>query len=134
MKGGDVVEFGDQLQKAVDAYNGSSESKGYAMRVSASFAPSIRQQISELQKTLLEGLLAVLVIGSIVIAVRASVITVLSMVTVIFATLGVLELIGYTLNTISLFALILSLSLIVDDTIIVVEALDAQRKRKNAPI
>lgn len=71
-----------------------------------------------------------LVIGSIVIAVRASVITVLSMVTVIFATLGVLELIGYTLNTISLFALILSLSLIVDDTIIVVEALDAQRKRK----
>ncbi|MFZ2513917.1 MAG: efflux RND transporter permease subunit, partial [Candidatus Saccharimonadales bacterium] len=131
MKGGDVVEFGDQLQKAVDAYNSSSESKGYAMRVSASFAPSIRQQISELQKTLLEGLLAVLVIGSIVIAVRASVITVLSMVTVIFATLGVLELIGYTLNTISLFALILSLSLIVDDTIIVVEALDAQRKRKN---
>ncbi|QQS69984.1 efflux RND transporter permease subunit [Candidatus Saccharibacteria bacterium] len=131
MKGGDVVEFGDQLQKAVDAYNGSSESTGYAMRVSASFAPSIRQQISELQKTLLEGLLAVLVIGSIVIAVRASVITVLSMVTVIFATLGVLELIGYTLNTISLFALILSLSLIVDDTIIVVEALDAQRKRKN---
>jgi multidrug efflux pump subunit AcrB len=131
VKGGDVVEFGDQLQAAVDAYNQSSEAEGYGMRVSASFAPSIRQQISELQKTLLEGLLAVLVIGSIVIAVRASVITVLSMATVILATLGVLELIGYTLNTISLFALILSLSLIVDDTIIVVEALDAQRKRKN---
>ncbi|QQS17993.1 efflux RND transporter permease subunit [Candidatus Saccharibacteria bacterium] len=133
VKGGDVVKFGDQLQEAVDAYNRKNKSSGFAMRVSASFAPSIRQQISELQKTLLEGLLAVLVIGSIVIAVRASVITVLSMVTVILATLGVLELIGYTLNTISLFALILSLSLIVDDTIIVVEALDAQRKRKNDP-
>ncbi len=133
VKGGDVVKFGDQLQQAVDAYNAQQTSSGYAMRVSASFAPSIRMQIGELQKTLLEGLLAVLVIGSIVIAVRASFITVLSMVTVILATLGVLELIGYTLNTISLFALILSLSLIVDDTIIVVEALDAQRKRKNDP-
>ncbi|QQS19354.1 efflux RND transporter permease subunit [Candidatus Saccharibacteria bacterium] len=131
VRGGDVVTFGDQLKEAVDAYNRKFSSSGFAMRVSASFAPSIRQQISELQKTLLEGLLAVLIIGSIVIAVRASVITVLSMVTVILATLGVLELIGYTLNTISLFALILGLSLIVDDTIIVVEALDAQRKRKN---
>lgn len=130
VKGGDVVTYSDQIQSAVDAYNKKHEAEGYATRISASFAPSIRQQISELQKTLLEGLLAVLVIGSIVIAVRASLITVLSMVTVILAVLGLLELIGYTLNTITLFSLILGLSLIVDDTIIMVEALDVQRRRK----
>lgn len=132
-KGGDVVAFDNQLQQAVARYNTANQATGYAARVSASFAPSIRQQISELQKTLLEGLLAVLVIGSIVIAFRASAITVLSMVTVILATLGILELIGYTLNTITLFSLILGLSLIVDDTIIVVEALDAERKRQSDP-
>ncbi len=132
-KGTDVVAFDDELRSAVDNYNEKNASRGYAARISASFAPSIRQQISELQKTLLEGLLAVLVIGSIVIAVRASFITVLSMVTVIFATLGLLELIGYTLNTITLFSLVLALSLVVDDTIIMVEALDAQRKRKTDP-
>ncbi|MBL8121404.1 efflux RND transporter permease subunit [Candidatus Saccharibacteria bacterium] len=130
VKGGDVIEYNDQIQSVVDEYNAKYAAEGYTARISASFAPSIRQQISELQKTLLEGLLAVLVIGSIVIAVRASLITVLSMVMVIFSVLGLLEIIGYTLNTITLFSLILGLSLIVDDTIIMVEALDVQRRRK----
>ena len=78
-------------------------------------------------------MIAVLIIGSLVIAVRASLITVVSMLTVLGATLAFLFLLGYSLNVITLFAIILSLSLIVDDTIIMVEAIDAQRKRqKNA--
>jgi multidrug efflux pump subunit AcrB len=51
------------------------------------------------------------------------------MLTVLSGTVGALYLFGYTLNTITLFALILCLGLIVDDTIIMVEALDAQRRR-----
>ncbi len=129
-KGSDTLKYDNQIQSAVDSYNAAHQKDGYEMRISASFAPGIRQQINELQKTLLEGLFAVLLIGSIVIAVRASFITVLSLLTIIFATLGLLELIGYSLNTITLFSLILGLSLIVDDTIIVVEALDTQRRRK----
>lgn len=127
---GDLLDFEDQLVTAVDEYNSLNTNQGYQLRLSASFGQSIRQQISELQKTLIEGLIAVLIVGSIVIAVRASFITVISMVFVILATLGFLQLIGYTLNTITLFSLILGLALIVDDTIIMVEAIDAQRKRK----
>jgi multidrug efflux pump subunit AcrB len=44
-------------------------------------------------------------------------------------TLGLLYVIGYSLNTITLFSLVLCLGLIVDDTIIMVEAIDAQRRR-----
>src|ERR1041384_6458188 len=51
------------------------------------------------------------------------------MLTVIATTLGVLFLGGYSLNTITLFSLVLCLGLIVDDTIIMVEAIDAQRRR-----
>ena len=51
-----------------------------------------------------------------------------ALLTVILATLGILYLSGNTLNTITLFALILSLGLIVDDTIIMVEAVDAAKK------
>src|SRR5262249_12063401 len=65
----------------------------------------------------------------IVIAIRASLITVLSMLTVLAITIGVLYAIGYTLNTITLFSLILCLALVVDDTIIMIEAIDAQRRR-----
>ncbi len=129
VKGADALAFDDQLHKVSELYSQKYPDSGFEMYVSAGFAPSIRQQISELQKTLLEGLLAVLVVGSIVIAFRASILTVLSMIMVIVSVIGVLYGIGYTLNTITLFALILGLSLIVDDTIIMVEALDKQRQR-----
>lgn len=128
-KGADYIKLDKQLTAAVDSYNAQESNKGTKAYISASYAPSIRQQVGELQKTLLEGLLAVLIVGSIIIAVRASIITVLSMLTVLAITIGVLFVIGYSLNTITLFALILGLSLIVDDTIIMVEALDARRRR-----
>lgn len=131
--GSDVITLDDNVRAAVDRYNQEHSDSGFTSTLSASFAPDIKDQISELQRALLEGLLAVLVIGSIIIAIRASMITVLSMLTVLAITLGVLFTIGYTLNTITLFALILCLGLIVDDTIIMIEAIDAQRrKRKDA--
>ncbi len=125
--GADTLKADDQVREALAKYNHDSE---FEAVISASFAPQIRDQIDELQRVLLEGLIAVLLVGSIVIAVRASLITVLSMITVLATTIGILFLIGYTLNTITLFALILALALIVDDTIIMVEAIDAQRKRQ----
>jgi multidrug efflux pump subunit AcrB len=133
--GTDNLKLDKQVQSAVDELNQRPEFKDYKAVISASYAPDIRDQIDVLQKSLLEGLGAVLIVGSIVIALRASIITVLSMLTVIAAVNGLLYLIGYSLNTITMFALILGLSLIVDDTIIMVEALDAQRrKQKRAEI
>ncbi len=127
-KGSDVIKLDKEIRIALKELTRQPEYKGYSAEVSASFAPSIKDNISELQRVLLEGLLAILVVGSIVIAIRASIITVASMVTVLLATLGLLYLIGYTLNVITLFALILGLALIVDDTIIMVEAIDSARR------
>jgi multidrug efflux pump subunit AcrB len=126
----DNLALDDEMQAAVTKLNSDPEFKGYHGEISASFAPQIKEQVNELQRALLEGLIAVLVIGSIVIAIRASLITVIAMATVIATVNGLLLLFGYSLNTITLFALILGLSLIVDDTIIMVKALDAQRKKQ----
>lgn len=131
-KGSDVIKLDDELRAAVTDYN-RQHGGNYTAAISASYAPDIKSQISELQRALFEGLIAVLIIGSIVIAIRASLITVISMVTVLAITIGVLFAGGYTLNTITLFALILCLGLIVDDTIIMVEAIDAQRRRRTDP-
>ena len=131
--GTDIIKLNDKVEAAVNQYNQERKDSPYSSVISGTFAKDIEFQIEELQKTLLEGLLAVLVIGSIVIAVRASLITIISMVTVLSITVGMLYLFGFTLNTITLFALILSLGLIVDDTIIMIEAIDAQRRKdKNA--
>lgn len=123
----DVIKLDAHIRDALEELVDQPEFSGYQAEVSASFAPQIKENISELQRVLLEGLIAVLVVGSVVIAIRASLITVLSMVTVLAISLGFLFLIGYSLNVITLFALILALALIVDDTIIMVEALDAAR-------
>jgi multidrug efflux pump subunit AcrB len=132
-KGTDVIKLDEKVQNAVDAYNRQHADSPYTAVVSATYAHDIKDQISELQKALFEGLLAVLVVGSIIIAVRASLVTVISMATVLAITIGVLYVIGYTLNTITLFSLILCLGLIVDDTIIMIEAIDAQRRRMKDP-
>ncbi len=128
-KGTDVIKLNDHVEKAIDEMLKQPQFENYGAKVSASFAPSIKDNIGELQRVLIEGLIAVLVVGSIVIAIRASVITVVSMITVLLATLGLMYASGNTLNVITLFALILGLALIVDDTIIMVEAIDAARKR-----
>lgn len=125
----DTLKLDTSLRHIADDYNAKHAKDGYRLSVTGSFAVGVRQQMNELGKTLLEGLLAVLIIGSIVIAVRASIITVISMVTVILSSFALLYVIGYTVNTIVLFSLILALSLIVDDTIIMVEAIDKERRR-----
>jgi multidrug efflux pump subunit AcrB len=132
-KGADNLKLDSEVQTSINELENHPEFSGYHAAISASYAPQIKAQINELQRVLLEGLLAVLVIGSLVIAVRASLLTVISMVSVIAIVNGFLYLIGYTLNTITLFSLILGLSLIIDDTIIMVEALDAQRRRHKKP-
>lgn len=128
-KGFDVLELDKQINAGLAKLNESGEAAGYKAEVSYSLAPQIVDQINGLQQSLLEGLIAILVISGLLIALRASLITVSAMVMVILTTLGLLYLIGYSLNTITLFSLILSLSLIVDDTIIMVEAIDAQRRK-----
>lgn len=129
VKGFDVLKLDDQLRKATDSLEQQPQFAGYKVAISYSIAPSIDQQITQLQRSLLEGLLAVLLVSALLIAIRASLITVSAMALVLLTTLGVLYVIGYTLNTITLFSLILALTLIVDDTIIMVEAIDAQRRK-----
>lgn len=131
--GTDGIELDDQLREQVAQFNQQTSQASFRAEVSASYAPQIKEQINELQRALLEGLLAVLVVGSLIIAIRASIITVLAMITVLALTLGLLLTVGYSLNTITLFSLILCLGLIVDDTIIMIEAIDAQRRRRKDP-
>lgn len=125
----DVIKLDEQVRSEMAKILSQDEFSGYGAEVSASFAPSINDQISELQKSLLEGLIAVLIVGSIVITIRASLITVISMITVVSMTIGFLNILGYSLNVITLFSLILALALMVDDTIIMVEAIDAARHK-----
>lgn len=102
--------------------------------VAVDFATQIRQQIGSLQGNVLTGLVAVAIIALLLISWRASVITALFILTVLAVSMGVLYLFGISLNTISLFGLILALGLFVDDSIVITEAIDAFREGDDRPI
>ncbi len=107
---------------------------GFEANVTADFATAIRTQVSSLTGNLLTGLLAVAFVSLILIGWRAAVVTGLFMASVMLAALGGLWFMGYSLNTITLFGLILTLGLLVDDAIVISESIDANRKEADDPI
>jgi multidrug efflux pump subunit AcrB len=98
--------------------------------ISADFAEGIKAQVDTLQTSLFEGFIIILLVGFVLISLRAGLVTALAMMTTLLVTIGGLYIGGFSLNTITLFGLILCLGLIVDDAIIMTEALDAARKSK----
>ncbi len=127
----DALQLYDDVQTKIQNLSSDAKFNDVRLSVSADFAEGIRSQISNLQTSLLEGFAIVIVVSFLLISWRAGIVTALSMATVQLITIGILYASGITLNTITLFALILSLGLIVDDTIIVVEAIDAARGSSN---
>ncbi len=109
-------------------------SEDFTAFVAVDFASQIRDQIGSLQGNVLTGVVAVAIIALILISWRASIITALFILTVLATSIGVLYLAGISLNTISLFGLILALGLFVDDAIVITEAIDAFRGEEDDKI
>jgi multidrug efflux pump subunit AcrB len=101
--------------------------EGFEAVVAIDFATLVGQQISSLLRNVLTGLIVVAIIALVLISWRASIITALFITSVLAAAVGALFVVGISLNTISLFALILALGLFVDDAIVITEAVDAFR-------
>ena len=84
--------------------------------------PFIKVAIREVVKTLLEAILLVFLImwlfmGSL----RATLIPTIAVPVVLLGTFGVLSLFGFSINMLTMFAMVLSIGLLVDDAIVVVE-------------
>ena len=125
----DLLGFSDEINDLLD--NETVLAEGYSAAVTADFAQDIRNQISSLTRNLLTGLIAVAIVSFILIGWRVSIITAVFMATVTMAALGGLWFLGYSLNTITLFGLILTLGLLVDDAIVISESIDANRRESD---
>ncbi len=128
--GQDTIGFSDNVTAAlIDA----PLADGYEVRVTADFAIDIRRQLSSLSSNLLSGLLAVVVVSVLLISWRTAAVTAMFMVTVMASSLLLLWLLGQSLNVITMFALILTLGLLVDDAIVIAESIDANRSEGISP-
>lgn len=129
-EGIDAIELSKSVQSVIQNSDGSSKFDGVQTSVTADFATTINQQIGSLQSSLISGLIAVMVVAILLISWRAALVIAVFIPTVLASTFLGLGLFGFTLNTITLFAVILTLGLFVDDATIIVEAIDSQRKNK----
>ena len=117
----------DAVRGQVDLLKKDGTLTGYTVTYGGDFADSLRDQISSLENNALSGLLAVVVVLLLFLNFRSALATAIFIPIVLAATFISLYVIGYTLNTIVLFSLILILGLFVDDAIVVVEAIDKNR-------
>ena len=125
----DIVEFSEHVQKLISELNLEQFEGEFQTEITGDFADAINSQINALEVNLASGLLAVMIVSLLLISWRASIITALFMISVMLISVLILHFLGLTLNVITLFALILSLGLFVDDATIIVEVIESHRHR-----
>jgi len=95
---------------------------GYHAAIPFDSTPFVRLSIREVVKTLIEAIVLVFLVMFLFLqSFRATLIPTIAVPVVLLGTLGVLAAFGYTINTLTLFALVLATGLLVDDAIVVVE-------------
>ncbi|MBB1250980.1 efflux RND transporter permease subunit [Rhizobium sp. G21] len=84
--------------------------------------PFVRLSLEDVGKTLVEAVILVFIVMLVFLHnFRATLVPTLAVPVVLLGTFGVLALFGYTINTLTLFAMVLAIGLLVDDAIVVVE-------------
>ena len=85
-------------------------------------APFVRLSIKEVLKTLVEAVILVFVVMLLFLQnLRATLIPTIAVPVVLLGTTGVLAAAGYSVNTLTMFGMVLAIGLLVDDAIVVVE-------------
>ena len=85
-------------------------------------APFVRLSINEVLKTLVEAVILVFVVMLLFLQnLRATLIPTIAVPVVLLGTTGVLAAAGYSVNTLTMFGMVLAIGLLVDDAIVVVE-------------
>ena len=96
--------------------------------------PFIRVAISEVVRTLIEAIILVFLVMYLFLGnMRATLIPTIAVPVVILGTFGVLSAFGYSINMLTMFAMILAIGLLVDDAIVVVENVERIMAEEGLP-
>src|SRR4030095_8162087 len=98
---------------------------GLNYKIQSAPPTSVRESIHEVQKTLFEAIALVVIVVLVFLQTwRASLIPLIAVPVSLIGTFAAMSLFGFSLNNISLFGLVLAIGIVVDDAIVVVEAIE----------
>ena len=96
--------------------------------------PFVRVAIHEVVKTLFEAIVLVFLVMYLFMGnLRATLIPTIAVPVVILGTFGVLSALGYSINMLTMFAMVLAIGLLVDDAIVVVENVERVMSEEGLP-
>lgn len=134
----DLVDTSELVTKFIDERDTQDYSENVHSFIGYNSADSVNQQITDLVSNGLLGSVIILVVLSFFVSPRGSVVAVLTIPMVLLITFTVFSFIGYSFNVITLFAMLITLGLLVDNAIVIVESiqhnLEKGKKRKEAVI
>jgi HAE1 family hydrophobic/amphiphilic exporter-1 len=122
--GGNAVETAASVRKLMrESKARFPEGLDYVVALDTTLA--VTEGLAEIKKTLLEALILVIIVVFLFLqGWRATLIPLLAVPVSLVATFAVFPLLGFSINTLSLFGLVLAIGLVVDDAIVVVEAVE----------
>jgi multidrug efflux pump subunit AcrB len=120
-KGTNAVTVAEDVLSRVGRLRGSVIPSDVEMTVTRNYGDTAKEKSNELLYHMLIALISVSVLIAITLGLRESLILFTAIPVTLALTLTVFYLYGYTLNRITLFALIFSIGILVDDAIVVVE-------------
>ena len=104
---------------------------GYAVEYANDNSEFVKLSIREVVQTLIEAVVLVIVIMYFFLGNwRATVIPAVTVPVVLLGTFAAMKVLGFTINTLTLFGLVLSIGLLIDDTIVVVENVERLMREK----
>ncbi|HWE49955.1 MAG TPA: efflux RND transporter permease subunit [Bryobacteraceae bacterium] len=120
-KGTNAVTVGEEVLRRIEPLRGGIIPSDVEMTVTRDYGDTAKEKSNELLWHMLIAVISVSVLVALTLGMRESLIVFIAIPVTLALTLTVFYLYGYTLNRITLFALIFSIGILVDDAIVVVE-------------
>ena len=120
-KGTNATHIAERAAKKIEAIKGYVIPSGVEVETTRNYGVTAKEKSDELLKHMLLAALSVTVLIALALGWRESIVVAVAVPVTLALTILVTYLYGYTLNRVTLFALIFSIGILVDDAIVVVE-------------
>ena len=120
-KGANATQIAEAVLQRVDALRGNTLPPDLNITVTRNYGETAKEKSNELLEHLLLATLSVTALIALALGWRESGVVLIAIPMTLALTLAIFYLYGYTLNRVTLFALIFSIGILVDDAIVVVE-------------
>ncbi len=119
--GANAVDTADAVKKTIEDLKASLP-EGVSIEYAYDTSPFVQSSIEKVVETIVEAIILVFLVLLVFLhSWRATVIPSIAVPVVLMGTFGILALAGYSINTLTMFAMVLAIGMLVDDAIVVVE-------------